>query len=38
MHFDHHQFFVQLIHSAVLHTEQSAVSCWQRCPQSYLVS
>jgi len=26
--------FVQLIHSAVLHPEQNAVSCWQRCPQS----
>jgi len=26
-----------LMHSADLHFEQSAVSCWQRCPQSHLV-
>jgi len=25
-------------HSATLHFEQSAVSCWWRCPQSHLVS
>ena len=29
---------LELNHSAVLHLEQSAVSCWQRCLQSHLVS